>query len=255
MTPVLMHEPYQRAPERAHSPYEQSPSPVSPEGHHRSHFADPASYSGSNASNTPGPYTNSAYPTSPTSHPSSMNMHSNSGYQMRQENHNYYSPGTSPSSWSRNDSYYHPSPQQHLQHHTNSGYSSSASATSNSNHPPHIYSPNISAPVPMQVYSPSYSLQAALTPPPPAQAEVSLIAPSHRGPQLSPLHIPMGPQAYSIESMVSPSVDVDHQATATGQEDEEYALAPLSILRRSMTRRDPADEKTLRMLREKKSKC
>jgi hypothetical protein len=107
----------------------------------------------------------------------------------------------------------------------------------------------------MQVYSPSYSLQAALTPPPQTQAEVPLIAPAHRGPQLSPLHIPMGPQVHSIESMVSPSIDVDHQATSIGQEEEDCALAPLSILRRAMTlRRDPADEKTLRMLREKKSK-
>lgn len=260
MTPVLMHEPYQRAPERAHSPYEQSPSPVSPspEGH-RSHFADPVSYSGSNASNTPGPYTDSAYPTSPSSLPSSMDMHSNSGYHMRQDNRNYYSPGASPSSWSRNDHYYHPPPQQHLQHHhTNSGYSISASATSSPTHLPQIYPPNISAPIPMQVYSPSYSLQAALTPPPLTQAEVPLIAPAHRGPQLSPLHIPMGPQVHSIpsiESMVSPPIDVDHQTTATRQEEEDYALAPLSILRSSMTlRRDPSDEKTLRMLREKGSK-
>lgn len=252
MTPVLMHEPYQRAPERAHSPYEQSPSPVSPEGHGSSHFADPASYSGSNASNTPGPYADSAYITSPSSLPSSMDTHSSSGYHVRQDNRNYYSPGASPSSWSRNDHYYHPPPQQHPQHHhTNSGY------TSNPPHLPHIYPSNISAPIPMQVYSPSYSLQAALTPPPQTQAEMPLISPAHRGPQLSPLHIPMGPQVYSIpsiESMVSHSIDVNHQNTTTGQEEEECALAPLSILRKTMTRRDPSDEKTLRMLREKKSK-
>ncbi|KIM45336.1 hypothetical protein M413DRAFT_442013 [Hebeloma cylindrosporum] len=246
MTPVLMHEPYQRAPERAHSPYEQSPSPVSPEGH-GSHFADPASYSGSNASNTPGPYNNSAYPTSPTSLPSSMDIHTNSDYHMTQDNHSYYSPAASPSSWNRNGHYYHPPPQQHLQHHhANSGYSSSsASATS---HPPHGYPPNISAPIPMQVYSPSYSLQAALTPPPQTQA---LIAPApHRGPQLSPLHIPMGHQVPGTESMVSPPINV-----GTGQEGEDCALAPLSVLRKSMTlRRDPSDEKTLRKLREQKSK-
>jgi len=255
MTPVLMHEPYQRAPERGHSPYEQSPSPVSPEGH-GSRFANTASYSRSSASNTPGSYTNSAYSRSPTSLPSSMDIHTNPEFQIPQDNHSYHSPDISPSSWSRNGHYYHSPPQQYLQHHhTNTGYSSSVSATSNPPHPPHIYSTNISAPIPMQVYSPSYSLQAALTPPLQTQVEIVPFGPAHRGPQLSPLHIPMGAHGHNGESKVSPSIDIDHQATAPGQEEEDCALAPLSILRRSMTlRRDPSDEKTLRMLREKKSK-
>ena len=102
------------------------------------------------------------------------------------------------------------------------------------------------------MYSQSYSLQSALTLPPPGPSEP-------RQYPLSPLQIPdrlpsqPGPFPFLQNSHTysTPSIE---QSLGETDASHEAILAPLDVLRRPVKfPRDPTDEKTLRLLREKAS--
>ncbi|CAA7261804.1 unnamed protein product [Cyclocybe aegerita] len=296
MAPVLMHEPYQstHAAERLQSPaYEHTPSPVSPQIQGQQYLPNQSNYPNSN----PSPYIGSRYPTSPTNISQAMSSPAQSPQQYHlpsmhhHDHHGYYSPTpSSSSSWSNNQSqpYYSPSAHRPSASHFEAPQPSPYSPPSSYSNPPpppsHHTGPvsphphPYSGPIPnngSQLYSPSYSLGSALTPPPHPLPPPQTLAqpPPHaghahsptdlemRGPQLSPLQIPdriypsgsytqPSPVSSAADGPLPPSIGGPGGPGSSGIENSDYALAPLNILKRpGRYRREPADEKTLRLLR------
>ena len=237
--PVLMHEPYQRydrAEYQQHSP--RSPSPASPttSGHY---FGDMASYSGPPRAVRSNSYVE--HPISPTG-PSPYTSHYQSptahaiGPVMASSTQNY-SPRTSCSPWVNHDSYYY-SRQSHggpassqstspLPYHHSNGTSAGHTPQQTSPRPSH---PN---------YSPSYSLQSALTPFQPMS--------DYRGVSLAPLQIPLQHYTSARQCQTPPDSATVMEEDQPGE--DQSGLAPLNELKRqSRYRREPSDEKTLRLL-------
>ncbi|KDR75102.1 hypothetical protein GALMADRAFT_122689 [Galerina marginata CBS 339.88] len=268
MTPVLMHEPYQtsRQPEQLQSPvYEQSPSPVSPQSQ-VAYVSNHGPYS-SLSSSSPS-YMDQGYSMSPTSVPQPVPLpsHGSRSYTIPSmrvaDDQSHFSSRGSPSSWDNPTTLYQ-RPRYYPNEHARSAspYASASSYISADNPSamsPHAY--NSPMPTPQasnnngnNLYSPSYSLHSALTLPPPTA--------DSRAYALSPLQIPdrlpsqsssyTHPQSFHMQP--SPNSDL---AMEEDDMSHEASLAPLDILRRPrpvMFRRDPSDEKTLRLLREKRT--
>lgn len=261
LAPVLMHEPYQSSrPEPSQSPvYEQSPSPVSPENL-TPHVPRQGSYSGLGSSSSP--YADQNYAMSPISvSPRVVSpVHGSRPYPIPSM-HVSDDLSLRPSSWDNNDSFFQRPKYQHRNEHVKlpSPYASPSSFPATdvySTASPQTYYPSTSAshmsnPNGNNVYSPSYSLQSALNLPPPNT--------DSRQYPLSPLQIPdrlpsqpgsfSFPQSSHAHSSLNGELSVDE-----GDVSHEASLAPLDVLRRPVRfPRDPTDEKTLRLLREKKS--
>lgn len=234
---VLMHEPYQRRDqteyyhhEESSAPYSQrSSSPVTPTASGQ-YYADVPSYSGpSRRSNSyvdqplgGSPYS-PQYPSSPTELPGTAAANPQ-GYS---NNSRILSPP-----WVDHDSYYYPRPihsggptSSHSAPYHHSHHSHSSPISPRSNHP--------------GSYTPSYSLASALTPPQPTS--------DYRGIALAPLQIPLQRHSGVRQCQTPPD-----SAVVTEDQPEEFdqgGLAPLNELKRqSRYRREPLDEKTLRLL-------
>lgn len=249
MTPVLMHEPYSRTEQR--SPVDDhSPSPISPPmtqiqlanvnnsspSYHRPNYSI-----GSNAPHPPSNF-HSRYPLNNFSHV---------------DNRPHHSPRASGGSWDETQQPYYPiqRPGYHQDeqrpgvHHTHPTVSSApASFVTPVDYQqvigsPHVYmSPGAGIP-PLSnshgnnPYSPSSSLHAALTLP---ESDARMYT-------LSPLQIPdrESPGMYTHSQVPRGQVTPPEHERSTEDED----LAPLDLLRRpSKFRREPVDEKTLRLL-------
>ena len=248
--PVLMHEPYQRRDQAEYyqeqvepsAPYSQrSPSPTSPTTSGQ-HFGDTTSYSASSRGVPSTSYVDHRYPTSPirASHsPYSPHYQPPSTHAMppsATSTQNYSTPRTLSSPWVNQDSYYYA-----RQSHSRPASSQSvppmsylhSNTTSHTVGPSsHITSPRSDHPN----FMPSYSLELALTPPQPM--------PEYRGVPLAPLQIP--PQHYTGARQCQTPPD---SAIVIEDPSEEGGLAPLNELKRQgRYRREPLDEKTLRLL-------
>ena len=239
MTPVLMHEPYQRSdqPEyfqdqvQSSAPYlQRSPSqsptvtPTSPTdgGQYMPSYSGPLRHVRSNS------YVN--HPTNPL-----RGSPYSSQYQPTATSPNYPDPILSPP-WANHDSYYYTRP-------IHSGPASSLSAPPmsydhrDSNTSQHV-SPRLNH---LGSYTPSYSLESALTPP--------QSTPDRRGIALASLQIPQYTSVTQCHTPPDSAIAVEEQS-----EEEQGDLAPLDELKRSRYRREPSDEKTLRLLAGQKGK-
>lgn len=228
--PVLMHEPYQRSDQseyfRDHvesaAPYSQRTPSLSP------------------TSPTPGgqyygdlPYTGPSRSVRSNSYVDHPNPHGGSPYSPQYQPtttraatspQNYSNPILSPP-WGNHDSYYYTRP-------IHSGPASSSSA------PPMSYNHNTShhsSPSFAKSYTPSYSLESALTPP--------QSTPDRRGVALASLQIPHYTSATQCHTPPDSAIAMEDQS-----EEDQSGLAPLDELKRSRYRREPLDEKTLRLL-------
>lgn len=273
MTPVLMHEPYRTSRvEEPSSVLESSPSPDSfqDQGNYGLHQRSYSSLNNPSASASTSPsYTNRVYspiplsasqPIDPSNH---LSRYSAPGMRVI-DRQTRTSPRSSPSWDESNNSYYprsrYPDEQRHeitpqypmsspTSYMTPVEYHSNFVTSPQTYMSPGTSLPHLSTSLGTNMYSPSTSssLHSALTLP-------SQNDDAHESYTLSPLQIPgrMHSNVYSpsrssemqMHSDDSPPEDVDYEGS----------LAPLDVLRRpSRFRRDPTDEKTLRLLREKRS--
>jgi hypothetical protein len=214
--PVLMHEPYQRSDQPDYfrdqvgssAPYSQrtpSLSPTSPTG---------SQYYGVRSNSYvdhPNPHGDSPY--SPHYQPTTTRAAT--GHQ------NYSNPILSPP-WANHDSYYYTRP-------THSGHASAPPMSYDHSNTSHHASPSYS-----KSYTPSYSLESALTPP---QSTYD-----RRGLALSIPHYTSATQCQTPPDSAI-AIEDHHQS-----EEDQSGLAPLDELKRSRYRREPLDEKTLRLL-------
>ena len=232
--PVLMHEPYQRRDqveyyrEHGECSAQRSPSPASP-GSTRGQYFEEMAYSRPSRSNSyvdhgHSPVENSPYSPHYQLPPAAHPMVTASGTQ------NYSIPRTLSPPWVNHDSYYYASP-------NHSGPASPPSA------PPmpyqlHGHSSQLVSP---RSHHPSYtpsSLESALTPQPMS---------AYRGVSLAPLQI--SPQHHTGARQCQTSPDSIIAMEEDQSEEDQSGLAPLSELKRpSKYRREPSDEKTLRLL-------
>ena len=230
---VLMHEPYQRRDQaeyyhqQAESYSQRSPSPVSPISSSGHYYGDISSYSGSSRRSIS--YV-SDHPTSPYDSPQYQPSPST---EMPANPQNYSNPRIISPSWTSQDPYYYSRPAQSgnpassqsvLYHHDSvvpAGHSFDQTS-SRTNQP--------------GSYTPSYSLESALTPP---QA-----APGYRGISLAPLQIPVQYQTSARQSY-TPSPDSAVLMEDQSKEVDQGGLASLNELKRQRYRREPWDEKTL----------
>ena len=228
--PVLMHEPYQRSdqpdyfrdqvePSASYSQRTPSLSPISPSGQY---YGDMPSYSGPSRSvrsnsyvDHPNPNGNSPY--SPQYQPTTTRA----GTSLQ----NYSNPILSPP-WANDDPYYYTRPIQ-------SGTASSPSAPPMSYN--HSNTPQHASPSYTKSYTPSYSLESALTPPP--------SIPDRRGVEHISLQIPHYTSATQCHTPPDSAIAMEDPS-----DEDQSGLAPLEELKRSRYRREPLDEKTLRLL-------
>ena len=228
--PVLMHEPYQRRDQAEYyhdqvepsAPYSQrSPSPASPTTSGQ-YYGDILSYAGPSHS-----VRSNSYMDHPAGSPYTPQ------YQSPQ---NYSNPRILSPPWATHDSYYYSRP-----------IHSTGPATSyhHSNTPPHVsiapaghssqhISPRLDHP---GSYTPSYSLESALTPPQSTS--------DYRGISLAPLQIPLQYHTGSRQCHTPP--DSAFAMEDQPQEDQ-GGLLPLNELKRFRYRREPSDEKTLQTI-------
>ena len=267
-TPVLMHEPYQtsHSNEQHPSQYEPSPSPVSTplQGQYLPSHSQ-SSYHSTGSSTFGSSYNGNGDSQRPMSSSSQSSNYQLPSLHHHNESHPYYSSSSLSSSWNNNSShpYYGAPSSQRTSPHISSSSSSSSStyhhhtSTSHTTHSPYSYSPPIPPISPVHnnggnhLYVPPYSssLNSALVP---------LASPHHsdadRSAPLSPLQIPDRPyhgHSHVSQTQGSPTSPA---GTAPGDAAPEMALAPLNILKRPIRyRREPADEKTLRLLRAPRS--
>jgi hypothetical protein len=228
--PVLMHEPYRRSDQSEYfhqdqvessAPYlQRSPSlsPASPTTTSNQYYGDMPSYprpsrsvrSNSYVDHPTNPLGGSSY--SPRYQPTATSPQS------------YSSPILSPP-WANHDSYYYTRP-------NHSGPASSPSAPPMSYH----HSSQHVSPRPNHLgsYTPSYSLESALTSP-------------HSIPDrrvaLASLQIPHYISATQCHTPPDSAVAMEDQS-----EEDQSGLAPLEELKRYRYRREPSDERTLRLL-------
>lgn len=244
--PVLMHEPYQRRdqPEyyqeevESSAPYSQrSPSPTSPTTTTSGqYFGDMVSYSGPSRNVPSNSYVDHSYPISPleasyspytphyqppVTHPMPITE-------------NYSIPKTLSSPGVDQDSYYYAPRESH-----NGPVNSRPSPTMSYHHmTPHVsVAPAGCSSQPR--FTPSYSLEAALTPPQPTV--------DHRGISLAPLQIPAQLYSSAIQCQTPPDSAIVMEDLS---EEDQSGLAPLNELKRQKGRyrREPGDEKTLQRL-------
>ncbi|KAF9527328.1 Gti1/Pac2 family-domain-containing protein [Crepidotus variabilis] len=263
MTPVFMHEPYQNNnhPPEPHSPsYEHSPSPASPQMHGNyapsngaySHHPSTPSYSSD--------YQQSPMPL-PHAIPASNHQTSYSIPPPQPSSQGYYSTNTSPS-WNSHNTYYGGQrssevspPPTNLPSPTSSASPPNSTYHAVTSHSPHAQSPY---PYPTQIppmqtnssqfYSTSYSLNSALTPLPPPHSAPPLHQDYRGGQSISPLQIPDRSNSghHYQGSTLSP---IGQPTSHSGGDGIDISLAPLNLLKRQIRyRREPADEKTLRLL-------
>ena len=226
--PVLMHEPYQRSvqPEyfrdqvESSAPYSQrtpSLSPTSPITGGQ-YYGDPPysrpfrSVRSNSYVDPPDPHGDSPY--SPQYQP--MTTRAATSPQ------NYSNPILSPP-WANHDSHYYTRP-------IHSGPASSPSAPPMS----YVHSNNTSQHA-CPSYNKSYSLESALTPP--------QSPPDRRGIALTSLQIPHYTSATQCHTPPDSAIAMEDHS-----EEEQTGLAPLDELKRSRYRREPSDERTLRLL-------
>lgn len=271
-TPVLMHEPYQTR-QQDSTGYEQTPSPITT----HSYPADHTSYSQSNTPAAPGPYLSSGYAISSssmspvTSHSSHLPSYQMTSLHSTNPGAPYYSSSSSHSPWDGNGSAaYYPRNDQHqppsgMSSAKPSSFPASSSYRLNGTQPP--ASPHSPYPAPFPaanvhgaanpVFSPSYSLHAALALP--GNEDMPGGA---SGPPLSPLHIPDRAHSSAGSHSSLPYAhgsaggsDVPMGAGGDDGASEGGLLAPLSLLRPPVVKyvRDLQDEKILRRLRERNS--
>ena len=236
--PVLMHEPYQRSDQTEYfrnqvessAPYSQrspSLSPTSPTTGGQ-YFGDRPSYSGASRSVRSNSYVD--HPTNPLRDSPYRTPYSPQ-YQPTVTSstspQNYSNPILSPP-WANHDSYYYTRP-------ISSGPASSPSAPpmsyDHSNTSQHV-SPR---PAHLGRYTPSYSLESALTLP--------QTTPDRRGVALTSLQIPQYTSVTQCHTPPDSAIAMEDQS-----EEDQTGLAPLDELKRSRYRREPLDEKTLRLL-------
>jgi hypothetical protein len=223
--PVLMHEPYQRTdqPEyfrdqvESSAPYSHpspSLSPTSPTTNGQ-YFGDVPSYSRPSRSVLVRSNSNVDHPTNPLGgslyHPTATSP----------QNYPMLSPP-----WANHDSYYCTRPV-----HIHSDPASPPSAPMSYDHTSQHVSPRPSN----HLGTPSYSLESALTPP--------QSIPDCRGVALASLQIPHYTSATQCHTPPDSAIAMEDQS-----EEDQSGLAPLEELRRSRYRREPLDEKTLRLL-------
>ncbi|KAF8813900.1 hypothetical protein BYT27DRAFT_7083823 [Phlegmacium glaucopus] len=250
--PVLMHEPYQRHDQAEYyqeqvessAQYSQrSLSPASPTTSGQ-YFGDVTSYSGPSLSEPSNSYVDHRYPTSPVG---ASHSHYTSHYQPPTTDamsvpatspQNYSTPRTLSPPWANQDSYFYA-------RHVHNGPASCQSAPPMSydhrNSTPHVsvapagHSSQFTSPRPNHPnFTPSYSL--VTSPPPPDYRGVSL-APL----QIPPLHYPSARQCQTPPDSAIVMEDLS--------EEDSSGLAPLNELKRQgRYRREPLDEKTLRLL-------
>jgi Gti1/Pac2 family transcription factor len=222
--PVLMHEPYQRSdqpeyfqdqPESSASYPQPSPSlsPTSPTTNGQ-YLGDMPSYS------RPSRRSNS-YVDHSTTNPLGGPPYSPQYQPTATSPQNYSNPILSPP-WANHDSFYYTRP-------VHSGPASSPSAPPMSYDHTQRVSPRANH---VGSYTPSYSLESALTPPP-----------DRRGVALASLHIPRYTSATQCHTPPDSAITMEDQS-----EEDQSGLAPLDELKRSRYRREPSDEKTLRLL-------
>ncbi|KAF8902899.1 hypothetical protein CPB84DRAFT_1775145 [Gymnopilus junonius] len=265
LAPVLMHEPYQnRRSEATQSPvYEQSPSPDSPENL-SPYIPSQVPYSGLGGSSSS--FTNQNYTMSPTSaSPRAFSPAHGSRPYPGPSMHVSDDLSPRPSSWDANGSLYERPMYQHRNEYSkaSSPYSpvspfpaaDPGSSSSRQTYYPSTPASHMSNPSNTNgnnIYSPSYSLQSALNLHP-LSPDARQLYP------LSPLQIPDRlppqsgsfslPQSSHTHTSLNSELSVDE-----GDGSHEASLAPLDVLRRPVRfPRDPTDEKTLRLLREKRS--
>jgi len=255
--PVLMHEPYQRRDQAEYyqeqvessAPYSQrSPSPASPTTSGQ-YFGDMSSYSGPSRSVPSNSYVDHRYPTSPLgpSHsqypPHYQPPTTHTMPVTATSTQNYTTPRTLSSPWANQDSYYYA---RHVHSSPASCQSAPPLSYHQSNTTPHVssvapaeHSSQLTSPSPNPPsFTPSYSLESALTPP--------QHTPDYRGVSLAPLQIP--PLRYTSARQCQTPPDSAIVMEDLSEEDSS-GLAPLNELKRQgRYRREPLDEKTLRLL-------
>jgi hypothetical protein len=230
--PVLMHEPYQRRDQaeyyhqQVESYSRRSPSPVSPTSSSGHYYGDISSYSGPSRRSISfvSDHPSSPYDSPQYQPPPSTKMPANP--------QNYSNPRIISPSWTNQDPYYYSRPmhsgdpassQPVLYHHDSivpTGHSSDHTSP-RTDHP--------------GSYTPSYSLESALTPPQ---------ATGYRGISLTPLQIPVQHQTSARQSH-TPSPDSAVLMEDQSKEVDQCGLASLNELKRPRYRREPWDEKTL----------
>ena len=226
--PVLMHEPYQRSDQpdyfRDQAPYSQrtpSLSPTSPTASGQ-YYGD-LPYTGPSRSVRSNSYVD--HPNSQGHSPYSPQYQQPTTSRAASSPQNYSNPILSPP-WANHDSYYYTRP-------IHSGPASSPSA------PPMSYghnnTPQHGSPSYPKSYTPSYSLESALTPP--------QSTPDRRGIALASLQIPHYTSATQCHTPPDSAIAMEDQS-----EEDQSGLAPLDELKRSRYRREPSDERTLRLL-------
>lgn len=230
--PVLMHEPYQRSDQPGYfqdqvessAPYLQrspSRSPTSPTTGGQ-YFGDMPSYSRPSRNVRSNSYVD--HPTNPLGD----SQYSPQYQPTTTSPQNYSNPILSPP-WANHDSYYYSRP-------IPSGPASSPSAPPPMSYDHRNTSQHVS-PRPNHVgsYTPSYSLESALTPP--------QSTPDRHGVALASLQIPQHTSATQCHTPPDSAITMEDQL-----EEDQSGLAPLDELKRSRYRREPSDEKTLRLL-------
>ncbi|KAH9485085.1 cAMP-independent regulatory protein pac2 [Psilocybe cubensis] len=273
MTPVLMHEPYRTTRVEEPSPVlEPSPSPDSfqDQGNYGLHQRSYSSLNNPPAStSTPPSYANRVYSPVPLAVSQPIDPHSHlpiypaPGVRVV-DRQSRTMPVSSPSWDEGNTSYYprsrYPDDQRHeiasqypmsspASYMTSVDYQSNLVTSPQTYMPPGTSLPQLSTSLGNNMYSPSMS----------SSLHSALILPTQNNDAnesytLSPLQIPGRLHANVYSPSRSLEMQVHSEDTPSEDIDHEGSLAPLDVLRRpSRFRRDPMDEKTLRLLREKRS--
>ena len=228
--PVLMHEPYQRSdqPEyyqdqvESSVPYSQRLSPISPTTGGQYFKDGPPPFSEPSRGVRSNSYVDH-HPASPLGgSPYSPQYHQPPATSSQ----NYPNPILSPP-WANHDSYYYNRPI----HSSPSSSSAPPMSYHHSNTSQHV-SPR---PNHLGSYTPSYSLESALTPPQPTHG--------CRGVALASLQIPHYTSATQCHTPPDSAVSMEDQS-----EEDQSGLVPLDELKRYRYRREPSDERTLRLL-------
>lgn len=229
--PVLMHEPYQRNDQPGYfrdqvessSSYPQPSPSLSP-----SSPATNGQYLGDMSSYSRPSRRSSSYVDRPPTNQLGGSPYSPQYQPTATSPQNYSNPILSPP-WANHDSFYYTRPV-----HGGPGSSPSAPPMSynQSNHTSQHVSPRANH---VGSYTPSYSLESALTPP--------QSTPDRRGVALASLQIPRYTSATQCHTPPDSAITMEDQS-----EEDQSGLAPLDELKRSRYRREPLDEKTLRLL-------
>ena len=296
--PVLMHEPYQQRQQQQHRTDEHDYirdqlEPLQPNSQRTPHLRETSNSNSPPPAGTTtsggqyygdvpyysGPSSRTVRSNSYIDHPTTNHPHGDSPYSPQQypshptsttrahttttttSPHNYSSsnPILSPP-WGNHDSYYYTRP-------IHSGPSSPPSAQPSSynhsnNHHHHISSSSSSSqhanPSYTKSYTPSYSLESALTPPPRSSSLSSSSSSTldRRGLTLASLQIPHSHYYTTTTQCHTPPDSAiameDPSSFSSSKEggggEDQSGLAPLDELKRSRYRREPLDEKTLRLL-------